>query len=166
LNLLKRYLSRKPVKDLKNREYPWLYNDMELLAFCLMPNHFHLLIYQLEENSLKNLIKNVCNSYTTYFNKKYGRVGHLFQDRYKAVMIMDDSYLHHISRYIHMNPKNYLEWNYSSLPYYINEKEAEWLHPQRILELFNDRQDYLTFLKDYEEQKNFLEEMKNNLADQ
>lgn len=80
-------------------------------------------------------------------------------------MITEDSYLHHITRYIHMNPKNYLEWQYSSLPYFVGSKGAEWLHPDRILELFSDKEDYLTFLKDYEEQREVLDEIKNYLAD-
>jgi len=165
LNLFKRYLSRKPEVDAKKREYPWLYNDIELLSFCLMPNHFHLLAYQLEENSIKHLLKNVCGSYTSYFNKKYKRIGPLFQDRFKAKMIDDDAYLHHISRYIHMNPKQYLSWKHSSLPYYLGEQSAEWIQPYRIIELFNDKEDYLTFLKDYEKQKEIMDEIKDSLAD-
>ncbi len=165
LNLFKRYLSRSPQKDAKGREYPWLYNDIELLAFCLMPNHFHLLVYQMEEDSLKQLLKNVCGSYTAYFNKKYQRVGPLFQDRFKAVIINDDMYLHHISRYIHLNPKSYLDWPYSSLSYYLGIRSAEWVHPVRILELFDSNQsEYLKFVKDYEGQKEILDEIKAQLA--
>ncbi len=165
LNLLKRYLSRKPALDYKKREYPWLYNDIELLSYCLMPNHFHLLLYPLEETALTRLLKNVCGSYTKYFNKKYSRVGPLFQDRLKAKLISQDSYLHHISRYIHMNPKNYLTWKYSSLPYYINNQIAEWIHPARILEMFDTKDEYLEFLKDYEDQKVIMDEIKKELAD-
>ena len=165
LNLFKRYLSRKPVQDTKKREYPWLYNDIELLAYCLMPNHFHLLVYPLEENALSRLLKSVCGSYTTYFNKKYKRVGPLFQDRLKAKIISDDAYLHHISRYIHMNPKQYLTWKYSSLPYYLDQSHAEWIQPLRIRELFKDSHDYLNFLKDYEGQKEIMNELKDSLVD-
>jgi putative transposase len=164
LNLFKRYLSRKPEVDYKNREYPWLYNDIELLAFCLMPNHFHLLVYQLEEDAIKRLVKNVCGTYTIYFNKKYRRIGPLFQDRFKASMILDEEYLYHISRYIHLNPKNYLEWPYSSMHFYTGQKKAEWLQPHRILELFKDPEDYLLFVKDYEDQKQILDEIKTSLA--
>ncbi|MBA2279092.1 transposase [Candidatus Saccharibacteria bacterium] len=166
LNLFKRYLSRHPVLDYKKREYPWLYNDLELLAFCLMPNHFHLLVYQLEEDAIRKLLKNVCGTYTIYFNKKYKRVGPLFQDRFKASMITDDAYLHHISRYIHLNPKAYKTWKFSSLPYYLGKQHAEWLQPHRIMELFTDKNDYLKFVKDYEEQKEIFDEIKYGLADQ
>lgn len=165
LNLFKRYLSQNPVSDYKKREYPWLYNDIELLAYCLMPNHFHLLVYPLEEDALKKLLKNICGSYTAYFNKKYERVGPLFQDRLKAKIITDDAYLHHISRYIHMNPKQYMTWKYSSLPYYLGKNIAEWIQPNRIMELFKDNEDYVTFLKDYEEQKEIMEELKGYLAE-
>lgn len=165
LNLFKRYLSKTPQKDYKKREYPWLYNHIELLCFCLMPNHFHLLVYQMKEDALKNLIKNVCGTYTIYFNKKYKRVGPLFQDRFKAVMVTNDEYLQHITRYIHLNPKEYMHWQYSSLPYYIGAVKADWLQPYRILELFKDNRSYRMFLDDYEGQKDMLESIKNDLAD-
>lgn len=165
LNLFKRYLSRAPAKDKRDREYPWLYNGIELLAFCLMPNHFHLLVFQLKEDSLKQLMKNVCGTYTTYFNKKYKRVGPLFQDRFKAVLISSDEYLHHISRYIHMNPKNYKDWDYSSIKYYLGSHNAEWVQPSRIMELFENPKEYELFLTDYEEQKEILEIIKSDLAD-
>lgn len=70
LNLLKRYLDKEPVKDSKGREYFWLANDLQVVAFCLMPNHFHILLYQIEKDAMTKLLRAVCTSYTTYFNKK------------------------------------------------------------------------------------------------
>src|ERR1043166_5683188 len=87
LNLLKRYLDKEPTKDRKGREYEWLHNRIELLAFCLMPNHFHLLLYQKDPEAMTRLLRGVCTSYTGYFNKKYKRMGPLFQDRFKASLI-------------------------------------------------------------------------------
>jgi putative transposase len=165
LNLLKRYLDSRPAKDNKGREYPWLHNDVELLAFCVMPNHFHMLIYLKSEGAVHNLLKNVCGSYTIYFNKKYHRLGPLFQDRFKASMILRDNYLQHISRYIHLNPKNYESWEFSSLSYYLGTKQADWIQPARILELFSSAEDYANFVADYESQKAILDELKQELAD-
>lgn len=74
-----------------------------LHAYVLMDNHYHLLI----ETPLPNLnqaMQNINTSYTVYINKKYGRSGHLFQGRYKAIVIDKDSYLLTVSRYIHLNP--------------------------------------------------------------
>ncbi len=166
LNLLKRYLDSKPVKDNKGREYEWLHNDLELLSYCLMPNHYHLLIYQYEPDKMTRLLRGVGTSYTSYFNKKYDRIGPLFQSRFKASMITRDNYLQHISRYIHLNPRNYLNWEFSSLPYFITDIKAGWLQPQRIMELFNSRYEYKRFLKDYESHKKMLDEIKGELADQ
>ena len=165
LNLLKRYLNDQPTKDKKGRQYDWLYQDMELLAFCLMPNHFHLLIYQSKPEAMTRLLRGVATAYTTYFNKKYHRVGPLFQDRFKASMITRDDYLHHISRYIHLNPRGYEFWEFSSLPYYLGEKKAGWVRPEKILELFDSPQEYKRFVADYEDQKAMLDEIKSELAD-
>lgn len=164
LNLLKRYLDAEPAKDLKGREYPWLHERLELLAFCLMPNHFHLLVYLKEEAAMTQLLHSVGTSYTTYFNKKYHRVGPLFQERYKASMILREDYLLHISRYIHLNPSDYKRWEWSSLPYYLGKKHADWLQPDKILQLFNGPKDYADFVADYESQKEILDEIKLELA--
>lgn len=165
LNLLKRYLDDAPVKDKQGREYPWLHNQLELAAFCLMPNHFHLLIFQNHEKSMELLLRGVSIAYTMYFNKKYKRVGPLFQSTYKASLINNDAYLNHISRYIHMNPKGYDEWEFSSLPYYMNKKSAGWVQIGRIMELFNNSpSEYKTFMADYEEYKNLLDITKAELA--
>ena len=152
LNLLKRYLSKEPVKDKKGREYPWLYNDLELLAYCLMPNHFHLLFFQLEEQAITTLLRGVCTAYTRHFNQKYQRVGHLFQDRFKASLISNDSYLHHISRYIHLNPEEYEMWPFSSLPHYLQIKKAEWVRPERLMDDFPP-DEYRKFLREYFEKR-------------
>lgn len=165
LNLLKRYLDDQPTKDSKGREYDWLHNDIELLAFCLMPNHFHLFIYQEKPDAMTRLMRGVATAYTTYFNKKYHRIGPLFQDRFKASMVSRDDYLIHISRYIHLNPKTYKSWRFSSLPYYLGNKQAGWVRPDKVLESFSSARDYAQFLADYEDQKSILDELKTELAD-
>ena len=73
-------------------------------AFCLMPNHFHIIIEQLGNVPISNLISKVCTSYAKYINKKYKKVGHVFQDCFKATLIEDDEQLMWVSAYIHMNP--------------------------------------------------------------
>lgn len=163
LNLFKRYLSNHPVFDRSGREYEHLKDRIELLCFCLMPNHYHLIIYVHDETAMTRLLQGVNTSYTAYFNKKYKRVGPLFQDRYKASNIFSDSYLLHISRYIHLNPENWQKWPYSSLSFYLGNKKAEWLSPERILELF-EGDDYQAFVSDYEANKRALEEIKSELA--
>lgn len=163
LNLLKRHLDEQPAKDLRGREYDWLHLDIELLAFCLMPNHFHLLIYQKTPLAMTTLLHRVSGAYTSYFNKKYKRIGPLFQDRFKASMIISDEYLQHISRYIHLNPKNYRTWEFSSLSYYLESKKSGWLDPDRILEMFESNQ-YRQFVEDHKDYKESLEVIKTELA--
>lgn len=164
LNLFKRYLSSKPVRDKQNREYPWLQKEIDLLAFCLMPNHFHALIYQRTPDAMTKLFKSVITAYGMYFNKKYKLLGPLFQSRFKASMIDRDNYLMHISRYIHLNPKDYKSWSFSSLPYYLGRQKAEWLKTGNILGFFDDRADYKKFIEDYEDHKKWLDEIKLELA--
>jgi len=164
LNLLKRYLSVEAQKDRNGILYPHLYGKLELLSFCLMPNHLHLLIYQNEAGSMQKLMRAALTSYSKYFNKTYNRRGPLFESRYKASLISDQSYLEHISRYIHLNPKGWRKHSYSSLPYFLGEYQAEWVKPQKITEMFSSHMDYLKFIEDYQDYKKMLDEIKLELA--
>lgn len=164
LSLLKRYLSTKPTKNNNGTVYPHLHYDIELLAFCLMPNHFHLLVYQSSQAAMQQLMRGVLTSYSMYFNKKYKRSGPLFEGRYKATLISSEPYLMHISRYIHLNPKKWRTYGYSSLGYYRGELSAQWLKPGRIIELFDSLGDYLNFVEDYEAHKQQLDQIKTILA--
>lgn len=80
-------------------------DSFSLISYCLMPNHFHLLIRQDEEIPVSKLILKVCTGYSKYFNKKYNRVGHVFQDQFKQACVDNDDYLRWLSAYIHQNPK-------------------------------------------------------------
>ncbi len=164
LNLLKRYLDATPQKDKKGRMYTNLYGQLELLAFCLMPNHFHLFVYQNETSAVTYLMAGVCTAYSRYFNKKHKRVGHLFQDCFKASLVIEDSYFAHVSRYIHLNPADYMSWQFSSLPYYLGKKRAKWVMSGKVMEDFKNTKDYLQFLNDYEDQKKIMSELKYELA--
>lgn len=76
---------------------------VEILCFCFMPNHLHLLVKQLKDNGISNFIQKVGTGYATYFNKKYGRKGHLF-NKFKAILIENDNQLKNVFSYIHCNP--------------------------------------------------------------
>lgn len=164
LNLCKRYLSREPMTDRLGREYKNFYDNVELLAFCLMPNHFHLLFYQDEAGAISHLMRGVMTSYSGYFNRKYSRSGALFESRYKSSRISDDAYLMHISRYIHLNPKQWRTWSWSSLANYLGRAESDWLRPERITELFASREMYEKFVADYEDSQRMIEAIKHELA--
>ena len=149
LNILKRHLGDQEQKDPSGRPYFQFGDSIELLAFCLMPNHFHLFLYQSNgERTIELLMRKVITAYVMYYNHTHKRIGPLFQDRYKAARIDNDAYLLHISRYIHRNPLNYAAYEWSSLPYYLGEKNAEWVKPNRIQELFDSPDEYMKFLED------------------
>ena len=96
---------------------------VELLAFCLMPNHFHLMVRQKMENGVSLFMQKVGTGYAQYFNKKYERVGPLFQGKYKIEIVKNDAHLLHLPYYIHANPL-YLtmpEWSERELK---NHKQA------------------------------------------
>lgn len=77
---------------------------VEILVFTLMPNHFHLMLRQVQENGIVRFMQKLGTGYTMYFNKKYDRVGCLFQGPFKAAHITEDAHLIHLPYYIHTNP--------------------------------------------------------------
>lgn len=145
-----------------------LYGEVELLSFCLMPNHFHLLLKQKTLTGVKELVHRLCTSYSMYFNKKYEREGHLFQGIYKAVHADSDIYLLHLSRYIHLNAYELTGMNlvtladypYSSYQYYMGNKHAKWLNTEIILSFFKSR--HRLALRDYFSYQSFVEDFKED----
>lgn len=124
------------------------FNSMEILSYCLMPNHFHFLIKQNLVNSQKTFLHRLCTSYSTYFNKKYERVGHIFQGIYKSKIVQEDSYLIQLTAYIHLNPSSPFDWRYSSLPAYLGKIDDGLSKPQMIMEMHKLTPDkYKDFLK-------------------
>lgn len=112
---------------------------VEILGFCLMPNHFHLLLRQLKNEGIRTFLSNFSNSYTRYFNSRRKRIGPLFQGIFKASRIEGDDQLIHVFRYIHLNPvvslvitKNDLEdYPYTSFPEYV--KGEDYLCNKKVI---------------------------------
>jgi len=114
-------------------------------AYCLMTNHYHLLIETPDAN-LPQIMKHVNSSYTTYFNVKRKRFGHLFQGRYKAFLVYKDDYALELSRYIHLNPvraamvESVIEYPWSSYRAFVGkEATPEWLETDYIHGYFGKR---------------------------
>lgn len=134
------------------------FGAIDLLAYCLMPNHFHLLIKQQNNRVIDSFMRSIATRYSIYFNKRYKRVGPLFQGAYKAALIVSDVYLLHLSRYIHRNPLKImtdLVNCYSSYAEYLGKRKIEWVKPEIILASFQPTQ--LPFLRHINSYKKFVE---------
>lgn len=149
LHLLKRYLlppedkaasQVEPVRRLPEGRQNDIYKEIRLLCYCLMPNHFHLMIQQLTERVITDFIRRLTNSYTKYFNEKYERVGPLFQGRYRAALIKEESYFLHLPYYIHHNPKELFikvkEYPWSSYADYLGRRNTLWLYKKGLMDYF------------------------------
>lgn len=158
LFLIKSYLT--PAEEQKDNPETQLKRGLfvgriSLLCYALMPNHYHLVIKQENESDLKEFMRAVMTSYATYFNKKYKRTGSLFQGVYKGILVREDEYLLHLTRYIHINPiakrlnlfegepdqkgstfLNELRDGYTSYGDYIGLRNTKWLNTDIILEYF------------------------------
>jgi REP element-mobilizing transposase RayT len=114
-------------------------------VYCLMTNHYHLLL-ETPMGNLSQIMRHINGAYTTYFNTKRQRSGHLFQGRYKAIVVDADEYAGELSRYIHLNPvraglvERPERYQWSSYQYYIGRRrEPEWLRVDFILEFFGKK---------------------------
>ena len=96
---------------------------VDVLAFCLMPNHYHLLLRQRDDNGITEFMRKLGGGYVNYFNLKHKRVGTLFQGKFKSVLIDNDSQFLYIPHYIHLNPLDLIfpDWREKKI---INKKQA------------------------------------------
>lgn len=167
LSYLKTYLVPKDIvalqKTLKDPDVSWkikdrvlkelrlnnFAGDVTLVSYCLMPNHFHLLVKQREAESIDRFMNSLCTRYAMYFNKKHKRVGVLFQDHYKAVRVVTDEQLLHLSRYIHSNPTKSTKlasqgaplqtYMYSSYQDYLGLRRTSWVASNMVLGYFKNK---------------------------
>lgn len=130
---------------------------VDVLAYCLMPNHFHLLLRQAKGGGISKFLSNFQNSYTRYFNTKNRRVGPLFLDQFKAVRIESEEQLLHVSRYIHLNPytsfvvktfEDLEAYRWSSLPEYLGHEEG-FCQRQVLMGFFKNQTGFRTFVLDH-----------------
>ena len=121
---------------------------VELVSFCLMPNHFHLQILEKSEGGIAKYMQRILTAYTKYFNVRHQKSGHLLQGSYKSVWMEDDNQLMHVSAYIHKNPTELLEWKgmeekypWSSLQDYIYvNRWGKLLSTEIILNRYNNNE--------------------------
>ena len=128
-----------------------LAGKLELVSYCLMPNHFHLQFFQYDIDAITKLMRSIATGYVMYFNKRYDCSGSLFQGVYKASKIDSDAYWLHISRYIHLNAldvgEDFRHYGYSSYKYFSGIAKADWIYPEKGMTGVTTRQ-YEQFVKD------------------
>lgn len=145
---------------------------VDFTAYCLMPNHFHILLKQKLDNGISKFMANFQNSYVHYFNTKSERKGPIWQGQFKAVRIEDDTQLLHVSRYIHLNPyTSFLvgdveilqRYPWSSLPEYlgINLSSMDICDKSIILANFKEQKEYQQFVLDQADYQRKLGEIKH-----
>lgn len=134
---------------------------IKLLAFCLMPDHLHLLVRQQEPRAISSLMRKLSTAYSMYFHHQYHQLGTPFKSVYKAVLLTGDRETLHLSRFIHLNPatamvtnlgpirtvvrNNPSQYPYSSYIYYIEESSPKWID---ILEVSRLVPSYQKFVED------------------
>ncbi|PID29444.1 hypothetical protein CR983_03890 [Candidatus Saccharibacteria bacterium] len=155
ISLIARYL------DEEQTGYPTY--AVKLLAYCVMRNHYHLLIYQEDDaKEITRFMRSVSTAYSMYYNLRYKNSGHVFQGVFKASRITDEAYLLHISRYIHLNPETYRTYKWSSLSYYLGEASPAWLDPDCVNTMIPAQ--YAEFLEDYRDRRALLKDIQAQLA--
>lgn len=136
-------------------------DEITLLAYCLMPNHFHFFIKQKSPQSIDKFMQSLSTRYIMYFNRRYNRVGSLYQGVYKGVLVIHHEQFIYLSKYIHKQafaPKGETLQGWqdqpSSYPEYLGKRETEWVHPEEVLSYFsktNPRLSYQAFVEEIED---------------
>ena len=154
----------------KIREYSQA-NHISMIAYCLMPNHYHFLVRQDGQEPAGNLPQSVFNSYSKAYNKMYSHSGTLFEGRFRAKAIQTSSHLLHLCRYIHGNPvKDGLvadptDWPYSNYLEWIGERNDSLMDKDFIKEQFSNAEEYKKFLFEYLKSPDLPDDVKKFLYD-
>lgn len=144
---------------------------VDIICYCLMPNHFHLLLKQLADGGITEFVSKLSNSYTKYYNTKYNRVGPLFQGEFKSVLMESDEQLIHVSRYIHLNPlvsllvKDLNDYKWSSYLEYIGLVDG-FCSKEEILGFFKNQEQYEKFVLDQADYGLRLEQIKHQILEE
>jgi REP element-mobilizing transposase RayT len=136
-------------------------DKIDLVAYCLMPNHYHLITHVKQDGFLELAMQKISTGYSRAINRAYNRTGHLFQGRFKNKLIPNNEYLLHLSRYIHRNPlraglvNNLDEWKFSSYPMYIGKIKSSLIKPEIIMNQFKLPGEYARFVNEFQEDQNY-----------
>ena len=138
----------------------------QIIAYCLMPTHIHLVIKQLDNHGISIYLNKILNSYSRYFNTCHRRKGPLWEQRFKNVLVENDEQLIHLTRYLHLNPVSALlvkkpeDWQFSSYKEYINsEYQFKLCSPEGLFAISSGR--YIKFVNDHINFQKELAKIKN-----
>jgi REP element-mobilizing transposase RayT len=130
---------------------------VNVICYCLMPNHYHFLLKQISDTQISKFISVLLNSYVQKVNKFRDRKGPLFSGRFKDVLVDRDEYLIHLCRYIHLNPveaglvEHLEEWPYSNYLEWTGERKGELVDPEFTGRYFKSQEEYRNFVLDSED---------------
>jgi len=145
------------------------HEEITLLAYCLMLNHFHFMIKQKSFNSIDKFMQSLCTRYTMYFNKKYKRVGHLYQGVYKAVFVENEEQYLYLTKYIHRqalaSQGQTLQDQPSSYEDYLGLRHTEWVKPKEILSHFSETSPSLSY-RSFVEQEDDFSNIQHSIIDE
>jgi putative transposase len=142
---------------------------VEIVAYCIMPTHIHLLLKQVKDNGIVKFMLRVMSSYSRYFNQKHHRNGPLWTGRFKDVLVETDEQLLHLTRYIHLNPSSAgivedpFMWHFSSLKEYTVPSDGDFCNFQQIIDM--SPQGYKKFVLDQKSYQRDLAIIKNTIID-
>jgi len=128
---------------------------VQVLAYCLMPNHFHLMLREVAEHGVSTFMRRAMNSYTRAYNTRYKRVGTVFQGTFSAVTVESPEQYLHLSRYIHLNPyvarlvDDPATYAWSSYPLYLKDSSSRLVQPDDVLAAAGGPETYQAFMEDY-----------------
>ena len=127
--------------------------SLQVIAYCLMPNHYHFLLRPEEDGVLSSFIQRLFNSYTQAFNKQQNRSGTLFEGRAKSILVDTDAYIIHLCRYVHLNPvqgklvKYPEDWPYSNYLEWVEQRNGTLIDKDFVRQYFSTAADYEKFVK-------------------
>lgn len=145
--------------------------SIAVIAYCLMPNHYHFLLRQDGETIISDLMQETFNSYSKAFNKMYNRTGTLFEGPFKSIHVDKNNYLIHLCRYIHRNPleadlvNNLTEWPFSNYPEWIGKRSGRLVDLALIKSYFMTAESYREFVLDCSIDKKKPGDLSNYLFD-
>ncbi len=143
------HIDQETIKEILQHRY------VDLISFALMPNHFHLLVCEREENGIAQYMQKTLTAYAKYSNTKYGRSGHIMQGPYRIVHVGTNEQFLHLSAYIHRNPRDLRAWRnkehsypWSSYQDFIRTNRwGELLNTSSIHDQFESKEEYRQFVE-------------------